>query len=299
MHLKQWFDFGREPSRTHSRIVAFFAVGTFRRLLTRVDDTAVSGLSTLIMSARLKDLVRYCDTRTRIQAFKDAPGAFNGLQVANDGRVTRIGAAVDAGLEPFRKAVAAGVDFLLVHHGIYWDMPRPLTGPAYDRVATLVHGNCALYSSHLPLDAHPRIGNNALLARQLGLGRTRPFLVRDNEAIGCIARATLTRAALRARLEALYPRVISIEFGSVKPPAVAFCSGSGNSAIPELAPAGVDTLVTGELREEWFNRAQEEGLNLYLCGHYATEVHGVRALAADLARKFRLPWEFIATGNPL
>src|SRR5271154_2711752 len=104
--------------------------------------------------AKLKDLVAYCDKRTRLAAFKDAPGAFNGLQFENDGRVTRIGAAVDAGLHPFRKAVA-GVDFLIVHHGMFWDMPRTLTGPARDRIAALHGGNCALYSSHLPLDSHP------------------------------------------------------------------------------------------------------------------------------------------------
>ncbi|HUR58302.1 MAG TPA: Nif3-like dinuclear metal center hexameric protein, partial [Opitutaceae bacterium] len=103
------------------------------------------------MPASLQALVDYADTRTRRTAFKDAPGAFNGLQVANDGRVTKIGAAVDAGVVPFQKAVAAGVDFLIVHHGMYWDMPRPLAGPAYDRVATLIRGNCALYSNHLPL----------------------------------------------------------------------------------------------------------------------------------------------------
>lgn len=247
----------------------------------------------------LEDLVAFCDKRTRRTAFKDAPGAFNGLQVANNGRVTKIGAAVDAGVIPFQKAVAAGVDFLIVHHGMYWDMPRPLTGPVYERVATLFHGNCALYSCHLPLDGHPEIGNNALLAQQLGLKPTRPFLVRDDVAIGWIAPSRLSRANLRARLGKLYERVIAIEHGSVAPRAIAFCSGSGNSAIPELAAAGVDTLVTGELREEWFNRAQEEKLNLYLCGHYATEVHGVKALAAELARKFRLPWEFVATENPL
>ncbi len=106
-------------------------------------------------------------------------------------------------------------------------------------------------------------------------------------------------AALRARLESLYPRVTAIECGSTRPRRIAFCSGSGNSAIPLLAAAGADTLVTGELREEHFNFAQENGLNLFLCGHYATEVHAVKALAAELARKFRLPWEFIATGNPL
>jgi dinuclear metal center YbgI/SA1388 family protein len=249
--------------------------------------------------AELEDLVLYCDKRTRRTAFKDAPGAFNGLQVANNGRVTKIGAAVDAGTHPFQKAVAAGVDFLIVHHGMYWDMPRPIVGSVYERVAALIRGNCALYSNHLPLDGHPDIGNNALLARQLGLEPSRPFLVRDGEPIGCIAAVRYDRASLRARLERLYPRVIAIECGRHSPRAVAFCSGSGNSAVPELIAAGIDTLVTGELREEWFNRAQEEKLNLYLCGHYATEVHAVKALAAELAKKFKLPWEFIATENPL
>jgi len=247
----------------------------------------------------LHDLVAYCDRRTRRAAFKDAPGAFNGLQVANNGRVTKVGAAVDAGLVPFQQAVAAGVDFLIVHHGMYWDMPRPLTGPVHGRVATLIHGNCALYSNHLPLDGHPEIGNNVLLARQLGLRSTQPFLVKDGESIGRRARSNLTRRALRKNLETLYPRVIAIEYGSATPGQVAFCSGAGNSAVPELEPAGIDTLVTGELREEWFNFAQERRLNLYLCGHYATEVHAVCALAAELAKRFRLPWEFIGTDNPL
>jgi dinuclear metal center YbgI/SA1388 family protein len=251
------------------------------------------------MAVQLDDLVLYCDQRTRRSAFKDAPGAFNGLQVANRGRVTRIGAAVDAGAVPFQKAVAAGVDFLIVHHGMFWDMPRPLTGGVYQRVAALIQGDCALYSNHLPLDGHPEIGNNALLARQLGFKPTRPFLVRDGAAIGRIADTRIERTALKARLAKHYERVIAIECGAKTISGVAFCSGSGNSAVPELGPAGVDTLITGELREEWFNRAQEEKLNLYLCGHYATEVHAVKALAAELAKKFKLPWEFIATENPL
>jgi dinuclear metal center YbgI/SA1388 family protein len=249
--------------------------------------------------AKLNDLVAYCDKRTRLRMFKDAPGAFNGLQVENDGRVTRIGAAVDAGLVPFQKAVEAGVDFLIVHHGLYWDMPRPLTGPAYARVASLVKGNCALYSNHLPLDSHPEIGNNALMARQLGLKARRGFLANEGGDIGCIAKSRLSRAALRARLESQYLRVVAIELGSRRPAEVALCSGSGNGAMVALLAAGVDTLVTGELREEWFNVAQEHRLNLYLCGHYATEVHAVRALAAELSAKFGLPWEFIATENPL
>jgi len=247
----------------------------------------------------LQDLVTYCDQRTRRAAFQDAPGACNGLQVANDGRVSRIGAAVDAGLVPFREAVAAGVDFLIVHHGMYWHAPEPLTGAAHARVAALVLGNCALYSSHLPLDAHPEIGNNALLARQLGLAPRRGFLPNAGGDIGLVAAHGAPRARLRAKLESLYARVIAIECGSEAPAEVAICSGSGNSAVAALASAGADTLVTGELREEHFNRAQEEGLNLYLCGHYATEVHAVRALAAELGAKFGLPWSFIPTDNPL
>jgi dinuclear metal center YbgI/SA1388 family protein len=249
--------------------------------------------------ARLKDLVAYCDRRTRVSAFRDAPGAFNGLQFENDGRVTRIGAAVDAGLEPFRRAAAAGVDFLVVHHGMFWDMPRPFTGPVRDRLLTLTRANCAVYSSHLPLDSHPVIGNNALLAAQLGLSARRGFIPNEGGDIGRIAASRLTRAELRSRLEKLYKRVIAIECGSARPARVAFCSGGGNGALEHMAPSGVDTLVTGELREEWFNFAQEQRYNLYLCGHYATEVHAVRALAAELSAKFGLPWEFIATENPL
>ena len=247
----------------------------------------------------LSDLVDYCDTRTRRAEFEDAPGAFNGLQVANSGRVTKIGAAVDAGAVPFRRAVEDGVDFLVVHHGMYWDMPRALTGAAYDRVRALIRGDCALYSNHLPLDAHPEIGNNALLARQIGLEPARGFMPNKGGDIGLIASSTLSRQTLRARLESLYSRVVSVEFGSDRPGEVALCSGSGNSALAAAIAAGVDTLVTGELREEHFNRAQEERLNLFLCGHYATEVHAVKALAAELSGKFGLPWVFIATENPL
>ncbi len=250
--------------------------------------------------AKLADLVAYCDKRTRRAAFEDAPGAFNGLQMANRGVITKIGAAVDAGVIPFQRAVAADVDFLIVHHGMYWDTPRPFVGPVYDRVNTLIGGNCAVYSSHLPLDSHPQIGNNALLAKQLGLTATRGFIPNAGGDIGRIApNSKLTRAALRAKLEKLYLRVIAIEYGSARPREIAFCSGSGNSALKVLVETDVDTLVTGELREEWFNRAQEEKLNLYICGHYATEVHAIKALAAELSKKFRLPWEFIATDNPL
>jgi len=247
----------------------------------------------------LQSVVAYCDERTRMGAFKDAPGAFNGLQVANPGAVTKIGAAVDSGLEPFTAAVRRGVDFLIVHHGLYWDMPRPIVGPTYARLHALLAGNCALYSNHLPLDAHPEIGNNALLARQLGITPDQPFLIREGEPIGCSGPCGRNRTNLLSEIRRNYARVLAIEHGSASPRRIAFCSGSGNSAIPEMIKEGIDTLVTGELREEWYSVAQENRLNLYLCGHYATEVHAVQALAAEVATRFGLPWEFIATNNPL
>ncbi len=247
----------------------------------------------------LRHLVDYCDKRTRRADFTDYPGAFNGLQFANDGRVTKVGAAVDAGLVPFEMAAERGVDFLILHHGMFWSPVPPLTGPRYERAALLVRANCAVYSSHLPLDAHPEIGNNALLARQLGLKPRRRFLPHEGEHIGWIAPNRFRRAQLRARLEENYERVISLEFGTPAPKEVAFCSGAGNSAMSALPASGCDTLITGELREEWFSYAQDHRLNVYCCGHYATETHGVRALAAELAKKFHLPWEFIDTGNPL
>jgi len=248
--------------------------------------------------ASLDDLVTFCNERTRLSAYTDAPGARNGLQVANNGAVTKIGAAVDAGLVPFQQAQAAGIDFLIVHHGMYWDMPQPLTGPVYRRVKTLFEANCALYSNHLPLDGHPEIGNNALLAQQLGLRPDQPFMIYDGEAVSCSAPWRGSAEDLVASLETHYDSVSPILYGSARPERIAFCSGSGNSALKELLKTGIDTMVTGELREEHFNVIQENALNVILCGHYATEVHAVQALAAEVAAKFDLPWEFIKTENP-
>lgn len=248
----------------------------------------------------LADLVAFCDTATRRTAWKDHPNALNGLQIENSGRVTKIGAAVDAGRIPFERAAAAGVDFLIVHHGLYWSAPQPLTGAHYARFSTAIRADLAVYSNHLPLDGHPELGNNALLARQLGLVPDQTFLTPPgSEPVAWTAPFSGTRADLLADLRRHYTRVVAIEHGSTRPARIAFCSGSGNSAVPELPALGVDTLVTGELREEWYNFAEEHGLNLYCCGHYATEVHGVRALAAAAAARFGLPWEFIATDNPL
>jgi len=252
------------------------------------------------MPVALADLVAHCNQRLGIPAFPDFPGAHNGLQLENNGRVTRIGAAVDAGLHTFIDASAAGVDFILVHHGLCWDGARPIVGAHRARLQIAFTANLAVYSAHLPLDAHPELGNNAQLARALGLSPLRGFLPHQGADTGLVASAPEDRAELRARLESRFPGgVTALEFGSERPREVAILSGSGMSALDALAGSGVDTLVTGELKQSAFNRAQEERLNLYLCGHYATETAGVQALAAELATRFDLPWVFLPSDCPL
>ena len=243
----------------------------------------------------LTDIVAFCDERTRRTAIKDFGGARNGLQVENNGEVTKIGAAVDAGQRPFEAAIAAGVDFLICHHGLFWSPPIPITGGSHRKLKTLLDGNLAVYGAHLPLDAHPEIGNNALLAQALGLERLGSFLAYEGNDIAAIAAAPAGgRKELAEKLKALFPETYQgVEYGSEQPERIGILTGSGQSAVPELQANGLDTLITGELRQHHFNMAQELGLNLYPCGHYATEVFGVKALAAEVAEKFGLDWEFL------
>lgn len=248
----------------------------------------------------LSKIVTFCDNRVHRADISDFPGAENGLQVANSGKVTKIGAAVDAGLTPFKQAIEAGIDLLIVHHGLFWSPMNSLTGINFDKVKTLLDGNLAVYSSHLPLDAHREIGNNALIAKELGLKQLDWFLEYEGNKIGLIAEAPASRAALAEGLQKIFPKTYTaIEFGSEAPKKVAISSGSGNAVVGELRKAEVDTLITGELRQHHFNMAQELQLNLYACGHYATEVFGVKALAEEVSKEFNLPWEFIPTDCPL
>jgi dinuclear metal center YbgI/SA1388 family protein len=250
--------------------------------------------------ANLEEIVSFCDETTRRLEIADFPGANNGLQLRNNGTVTRVGAAVDAGIVPFREAVSAGIDLLIVHHGMFWNTPESYTGVLYEKLKFAMDNNLAVYSSHLPLDAHREIGNNRLLADAIGLEPEDWFLPYEGTPIALLAGAPGSREELKSRLEKEFGAAITaIEFGSARPSRVAILTGSGRSALPCLKEAGTDTLITGELRQEHFNLAQEEGFNLYLCGHYATERYGVTALADRVAGRFGLPGGFIATGCPL
>lgn len=250
--------------------------------------------------ALLTDIIAFCDERVNCAGIQDYRGAYNGLQLENRGTVSKIGAAVDAGQLPFERAIAANIDLLIVHHGMYWGSILPLTGSKLHKIKTCLDGNLAVYGSHLPLDAHPEIGNNAIIAQHLGLKAMGAFCEFEGTAIATIAEHNASRTTLADKLKSLFPKTFTaIEYGSEHPQRVAILSGSGRAALAEMKNLAIDTLITGELRQEHFNLAQEQQFNLYPCGHYATEVFGVQALAAEVAAQFDLPWEFIATDCPL
>lgn len=249
--------------------------------------------------ADLSEVVSWCDARVRTADFKDFPGAHNGLQVANGGEITRVGAAVDAGLAAFEMARERGIDFVIVHHGLLWESAQRVTGRHHRKLKLLLDSGIAVYSSHLPLDGHPQIGNNALLAKMLGLEiEDWPFR-HEGQPVGCVARLPYPRADLAEALRGRFPHVTAMEFGPEAPERVGIVSGGGGAYVGELRKLGLDTYVTGELAQHHFNFAQEEGLNLYCGGHYATETFGVCALAAEVAERFGLTWEFLDTGCPL
>ena len=251
--------------------------------------------------ASLNEIVTFCDQRLRRAEIKDFEGAYNGLQVENNGSVSKIGASVDAGQQPFVDAIAQGVDFIICHHGMFWTHPVPIVGTNYIKVKTVLDRNLAVYGAHLPLDCHPDLGNNALLADALGLNKIDTFLNYEGSDMAIVALGPNGgREELAKKLRALFPESYqSIEYGSAQPKRIGILTGSGKSAVPHLLEKNIDTLITGELQQHHFNMAQELRLNLYLCGHYATEIFGVKALAAEVAQKFQLPWIFIEQPCPL
>ncbi|OUW17085.1 MAG: Nif3-like dinuclear metal center hexameric protein [Opitutales bacterium TMED158] len=250
--------------------------------------------------ANLDAIVSFCDERARTHEVADFREALNGLQFANNGQVSKIGAAVDAGLRPFEQAIEAGIDFLIVHHGMFWNGSRRIVDGEYAKYKTLIDGNLAVYSCHLPLDAHTEIGNAACLAKAIGANQCGTFLPYEGTDLGLVCDWTQDRSNLRKSLvDAFGPRVAAMEFGSDSPDKLCIVTGSGNSVVDRVKATGADTLVTGELKQHFYTIAQEEGLNLYACGHYATETFGVDALGREAAERFDLGYEFIETDCPL
>ncbi|HUA38943.1 MAG TPA: Nif3-like dinuclear metal center hexameric protein [Candidatus Sulfopaludibacter sp.] len=242
----------------------------------------------------LAAVVAHCDTILRTQKIGDYDGATNGLQVENRGRVGRIAAAVDASLATVKLAVAARADLLIVHHGLFWSPTHPWTGKRHELLRRLVESDLAVYSSHLPLDAHPWLGNNARLCAALGFRNLKPFFLTHGQTIGFKTQMTISRAELARRLAratGVKPRVVP--GGGENCRYIGVVTGGAGGDLKQAAEAGVDTFVTGEGPHWTYALAEELGLNVFYGGHYATETFGVKALAAHLSKKFHLPWTFL------
>ena len=243
---------------------------------------------------RLPSIVRHLDQHLRIREIDDWSAAWNGLQVENSGAVTKVGAAVDACEAVIGEAVERGIDLLLVHHGLFWSGVQPLVGAMYRKMRTALAGNLAIYSAHLPLDVHPVLGNNALLAKALGLKRCAPFFVEKGRPIGLRATVALPLADLVQRLEDAVDGLVHVcPGGPARVARVGIVTGGAGAEVAKAAAEGIDTFITGEGPHWSYTLAEELGVNVLYAGHYATETFGVKALAAHVAKKFRVPWEFI------
>jgi dinuclear metal center YbgI/SA1388 family protein len=244
--------------------------------------------------ARLSDIIRYSDDYLRIAEVEDYPNALNGLQIENSGNVTKIGAAVDASSATLKSAAEQKINLLLVHHGMFWPGLQPVAGPLRRQLKFAIENDIALYAAHLPLDLHPEVGNNVQLARSLGFEKSEPFLELKGQPIGRRVSASLRRDELIAKLEKSLGRPVQcIGVGPTETRAIGIVTGGAGGEIHAAARAGIDTFITGEAPHWAAVAAEELGVNLLIGGHYATETFGVKALAAHLSDKFKIPWEFI------
>lgn len=243
---------------------------------------------------RLDKLVEYLDAYLRIGEIEDAPSALNGLQVESAGSVERIAVAVDACQATIDAAVAMRADLLLVHHGLFWGGLETVTGRRWRRLRPLLAHNVAVYAAHIPLDLHPEVGNNAVLARQLGVERIEWFGDYHGHALGAAGTLELDRDELVNRVRRVLgvePHVIAA--GPERVARVGVITGGGGRMIRQAVEAGLDAFVTGEGQHHTHFDAEEYGINALFAGHYATETVGVKALATHLEQRFGLSWEFV------
>jgi len=253
----------------------------------------------------LSEIVKYTNDYLRVSEIEDWPNALNGLQIENSGRATRIGAAVDVSTRVLTAAAKKDIDLLIVHHGLFWSGSRRITGALRRQLKLAFENDIALYSAHLPLDLHPKVGNNAQLASALGLKSTKPFFEEKGQLIGVRSKFSRSRDDLIRKLrKVLRGPVKTFNFGPKNPKNIGIITGGAGSEIYRVAAdktrlrengygGQVDTFITGEAPHWAAVAAEELGINLVLGGHYATETFGVKALAAHLADRFKLPWEFL------
>ena len=242
----------------------------------------------------LDSICSFLDEFLRIEEVKDYPNALNGLHLQNDGRVTRVGAAVDASEAIIEMAISRQVDLLLVHHGLFWGGLARLVGGQFRKLKRAVSANLAIYSAHLPLDLHPEVGNNIQLARALKLGATEPFFLHHGQRLGIAISTQIGRDELIDRLREVLGRELWVcPGGPAEVRRVGIVTGGAGGQIEKAGKEGIDTFITGEGPHHTFSLAEELGMNLIYGGHYATETFGVCVLAERIASQFGLPWSFL------
>jgi dinuclear metal center YbgI/SA1388 family protein len=228
----------------------------------------------------------------------------NGLQVPGAAQVHTIATGVSAHVELFELATREGAQLLLVHHGLFWGSGVRAIDPTLKRrLQLLFDAGIALAAYHLPLDAHPELGNNALLAAGLGAGELAPFALHHGQPIGFIASFPgegVPAKELFARVQGLTDRApLVFDAGPPLVTRLAIVSGGGSDYIADAAAAGADALLTGEPAERSMAQAREAGVHLIAAGHHATETFGVRRLGEHLAERFELRHVFLDVPNPV
>jgi dinuclear metal center YbgI/SA1388 family protein len=242
----------------------------------------------------LNEMVDYANKYLRVTEVGDWDNALNGLQIENSGQVRRIGAAVDVSTRVLNEAIKRKVDLVIVHHGLFWAGLKPVTAGLRRQLKLAFDNDIALYSTHLPLDVHPSVGNNALLAAALGIKSAKPFFEMKGQAVGLRASQKLSREQLIENLQKILGSAVkTFPFGPKTTANIGIITGAAGSEIYEIASHGIDTFITGEAPHWAAVAAEELGINLILGGHYATETFGVRALSEHLAKRFKVPWTFI------
>jgi dinuclear metal center YbgI/SA1388 family protein len=258
------------------------------------------------MTSSLQEIVSCLDDMLDTRGISDYPGALNGLQFENSGAIHKIAAAVDFSSRAINGAIEHGANLLLVHHGMFWGGVRPVVGIIRERIRRLIEHDIAVYSSHLPLDRHPDIGNNVLLAKELGLDPTHPFASYNGVTIGLRGSCDLESDELVRRVREFSRAHGGEMIASVSPTkghisSWAICTGAGASTetIDEAIENGVDVLIVGEGPHWTAVEADDRGLMVLYAGHYATETLGVAALAKNLAQRFSVEWAWISAPTGL
>ncbi len=245
-------------------------------------------------------VAKYLDELLNTIDVQDYPGAVNGLQVSNDAPVTCVAAAVDFSLRAIDACIEANANLLIVHHGMFWQAGTPFVGSAYRRIKRLVENNVAVYSSRLPLDMHPEVGNNVLLAKELELTPSAGFAYFNGVAVGVAGKSDMLTSELVSRATIFSSRygghVIatpSTKNRRTKKWGLCTGAGAGSDTLNEAREAGIDTLIVGEGPHWTAVAAEDDGISIIYAGHYATETPGVQAIARRVSELFGIPWSFI------